>query len=118
MKKAKYVLLCDGFHHNLKQIEKNKFKMNEIEGEIIFCETKPTGYGSCLELKIKNCDEDIWWQNQSKKPIPALCGQILRGFYENKSNENKVICLEAYELLNNQGMVLTRDRGGYKFIED
>lgn len=118
MKKVKYVELCDGFHHYLEEVGTGRFKLGEISGEIIFSETMSTGHSSCLELRLEDCNADIQWQSQSKMPIPAVVGQILRGFYAEKSDDN-VICLSAYELFDKDEVLLTRASNSkkYKFIE-
>ncbi len=89
-------------------IDKKGFvKLNEIMGEIVFSETRSTGYGSCLGLKLDNQEKEIWWQDQKNMPIPALVGQTLRGFYgSNQSNDYLV--LQGYELQTRFGKVLTR----------
>ena len=91
--------------------------LTSIEGLVIFSETKPTGYGSCLNVFIKS-DEglaDIRWQN-SPNNADIRVGDRIRGFYRNK--EMNIIYMEAYEILNDKNEVLTRARKeGYRFID-
>ena len=111
---------------SLKRIGEGLMKLNEIKGKIIFSETLPTGYGSCLEFKIDGKEDLVRWQEQKNIPLPALVGQIIRGFYEcggyHRNDEDelqRVIYLDGYELQNMQGEVLTRALKSrkYKFIE-
>jgi len=104
----------------LEEIDKKRglVKLNEVTGEIVFSETKPTGYGSCLNLRLENQKKDIWWQDQKNMPIPALAGQILRGFYGlNQDPDYIVLC--GYELQDKSGKVLTRglNSKGLEFID-
>lgn len=109
MKKAKYVAVGESLgRFGLEKVGDRLVKLEEVCGKITFAEVKPTGYGSCLTLKIENCPQEVWWQEQSRMPMNASVGQRLRGFYNGTSNSNKVICLEAYELLDSKENVLSR----------
>lgn len=117
MKKAKYVEVCDGHHHFLEKMEEKRFKMREVEGEIISCESRRFPVGSIsLVMRLKNFRKEVSWNYESKMPLLALVGQTLRGFYE-KENRGTV-SIEAYELLNGD-KVLRRGKMSiyHKFIE-
>ena len=98
MKKAEYVELCDGRLHGLEQIRKNRFKMWEISGEIVFCESRIFPEGSSLVMKLKDSKKEVHWGHESKMPLPALVGQTLRGFYE--KDKGIIVDIDAYELSN------------------
>lgn len=74
-------------------------ELKEIVGEIVDFDEKTTDYGSCMEIKIKEYDGILWWQEQSEKPMDLELGQFLKGFYKKESYEGTIICLEKYELL-------------------
>lgn len=126
MRRCKYVEYYDGFHHELEEIEKNRYKLKSIEGNIIFCESNSRG----LVIKLRNHQNPkitdgkvIIWDLDGKKPLPAICGQGLRCFYEEiylKGNEEK-INLDAWELLNkpDSSFVVRRatKHNRYKFID-
>ncbi len=121
MKPAKRVIK-ESTEIGLERDEKGRSILNEITGEIIFSETFPQVYGSCLVLRVKGDKtadgKTIWWQEQAKAPIPALVGNFIRGFYE-RIDDGGILCLNAYEL-SNRRKILTRSVQSklYKFIEE
>lgn len=111
MKRAKEVVPNDSAELRFNPV------LKEITGKVLSSETKETGYGSCLILRLEGVNEEVWWQSQNKMPAPILAGQTIRGFYKSVTNGGTVIALDAYEMLDN-GRVLTRAaRSNYKFVE-
>ena len=99
-------------------MEKSK-KVNNttgsVSGKVVFSQTKGTGYGSCLELKLENEDKEYWWQEQKSIPAFIKVGDRIRGFYSGYS-DHQIIVLDAYELLDENDKVLTRTcKRGYEF---
>jgi hypothetical protein len=87
--------------------------IREVKGLVVFSQTKQTAYGSCLELRLKHVDRDIWWQEQANIPAFIKSGDTIRGFYTSNSSQ---IVLDAYELLDENDNVLTRScKRGYEF---
>ena len=105
-----------------KEVRKNEIgnecSLHSMEGTVIFSETIPTEYGSCLDLKLDFFPvENIRWQNAFHSPVANIqVGNKIRGFYDTR--EIFMIYLEAYELMDEKGNVLTRARQkGYNFID-
>jgi hypothetical protein len=90
--------------------------LRQVEGLVVFSQTKATGYGSCLEISLENVEGGIWWQEQKSIPAFIKVGDRIRGFYTSSSNP---IVLDSYELLDMNDNVLTRaSRKGYDFIDE
>jgi len=116
MKPAKAVIANErDVQRGLEKFDEYHCRLSEMSGEIYFSETVPTGYGSCLILKVQGHDEELRWNNQAKMPIHAEVGRRIRVFFERAGRE---IYVNAYELQNLDGEVLTRGRGGKcSFVE-
>ena len=133
MRRCNYVQFYDGFPHPdlEKAEEKNHFKLNEIEGVIDFCEFNEKG----LVIKLsdhyhpdKTNEKTILWKFDKEVPLPAVCEQGLRCFYEqsiNPKKDSEIIFMLAYELLDKASSKMAIRRGicggdkpkRYKFID-
>ncbi len=95
-------------------------KMDEVEGEIVFCESKPFNEGASLTMKLKGFDGMVKWIDESKMPIPAVIGQTLRGFYV-EGGEGRVIkgvIIDAYKLLEGDKVLRRGKRlDSHKFVD-
>ena len=129
MKKCKYVELYDGNPHDLEETtEKNHYKLKEVEGVISFCETNERGLIIKLDNPMPpetNGVKEIIWPFENARPLPAVCGQGLKCFYEKtsqKDNDKEIIFAEVYELLHENDLEYVIRRaampGSYKFIND
>ncbi|MDP3027740.1 MAG: hypothetical protein Q8N63_08610 [Nanoarchaeota archaeon] len=126
MRRCNYVRFYDGFHHNLEETEeKNHFKLNEIEGVIDFCES--TKDSLIIKLRDHLCPDNtngkvIIWYFDKVMPLPAVCEQRLRCFYEetHKIRDAEKIDMDAYELLDNASSKFVIRRAAkhenYKFV--
>jgi len=125
MDRVRLVEICDQFHHDLEQIEKNKFKLKEIEGKIISCESGRRGLIIRLENRLtpeKTSNKKIIWPYGKEGTPPAICGQGLRCFYEETYQRGDVEEIEmgAYELMDKENSSHVIRRGiklKYKFVE-
>jgi len=103
----------------VKSLDSGKM-LETVEGKVVFSEGlgKQRGVGSILQIKIESIKgniETVFLENNEETP-PAFirAGDILRGFYQSKYN------LVAYELLNNEEIVVTRnlrDPVCYQWVE-
>jgi hypothetical protein len=101
----------------------NERDLCKLEGKVVFSETVPTGYGSCLKLKLDFTSEimfeEVRWQNLIRNGCIACVKSKdrIRGFYH-QSDGKRIVYLDAYELLDDEGNVLTRTHQlGYGFTE-
>jgi len=105
MKKCKHVQVPGDFCGCLEKIDEQAYKLKEITGTIIFCESNQYNLVIRLENKLKpetTSNKKIVWNFEKNQPLPAICGQKLRCFYgesgEGGESENPII-MEAYELI-------------------
>lgn len=132
MKRCNYAALIDNvFSYNLEQIENGKYKLGEIEGTIISCESKREGLVMILknEFNPENTNnKKIIWAFEKQMSIPAICGQELRAFYEKTYKRKGIeeIKMDAYELsgivkgtFDNKGILRrgVKPSTNYKFVE-
>jgi len=117
MERCKYVELQDDSDHDLEKIGPYKYKLKELTGQIVFCESFSKG----LIIRISNHQEntknkDILWCSENNLELPAFCEQELRCFYKRDSiiNKSKIIYMLAFELMNKENSEFVIRRGKIK----
>jgi len=103
MKMCKHVILVDNAcSHKLEEIEKDKYKLKELVGVILFCESEDRGLVMRLKNKFDSSadDKEIIWAFEKTRPISAVCGQELRCFYEETYQNGYIeeVKMDGYEL--------------------
>jgi len=128
MEKCKHVVLVDtACSHRLEELEKHHYKLNQIEGKIIHCESKREGLVMKLahQYDSENTDnKEFIWIYDKQMSLPAVCGQRLKCFYKETSQRGNIeeIKIDAYELLGKKVFDNVLRRGInpsalYKFVD-
>lgn len=117
MERCKYVELQDDSDHDLEKIGPYKYKLNELTGKIVFCESSSKGLIIKISNNQKNTEKkDILWNFKEGLDLPAFCGQKLRCFYERTSmgHRSETIYMLAFELMDKRNSDFVIRRGKIK----
>ena len=116
MERCKYVELQDDSDQDLEKIGPYKYKLNELTGKIVFCESSSKG----LLIKISDPKDhrktkDILWCSENLE-LPAFCGQELRCFYKriSRGSESEIVYMHAFELIDKENSDFVIRRGKIK----